>query len=459
MISRSYRFHFLFGAVAAVLVGGIVLGFAGRGPWAWTIGLAYIAYDSWLLLFMVLESQRALREGAHAAVSDLPSRLTVVISARNERTVLPACLAALHAQTAPVDEVLVVDDGSQDGSVAWLRETYALDAEGRSTLQFRSGFRLLAREHQGKARALNAGWRLASGDLIVTLDADTLLDPGAIAAVRAAFAADRSLAAACGVLTPACRPGRWARAFEFYQTFEYLRGFLWRLAWMRREMLLLVSGAFSAYRRETLEALEGFRPESLVEDYDFIYRLHRHSGDRSLGWKTAVIAGARAVTDVPSVIPAFLHQRTRWFAGYLETLFRNRDMVGSARYGRVGRLMLTLKVIDSLLPVYALLAAALLVIFLVSGRSFDRVILIVIAAKFAYDLSLHCVSIVLYQRWQGIPLTNRLWLKSLLATVTEPFCFQLLRHAGAALGWIAFLRGRIHWAPQRKTETVFQTPT
>jgi len=457
MNARAYRFHLLFGAVAALLVAGIALGFWGQGPWAWTIGLAYIAYDSWLLLFMVRESRRALSEQSERTVSEDVSRLTVVICARNERLVLPACLAALHAQTAAVDEVIVVDDGSHDGSVAWLRETYALDVDYRSA--HRPGFRLLARSHEGKARALNAGWRLASGDLVVTLDADTVLDSGAIAAVRQAFALDRSLAAACGVLTPACRPGRWARAFEFYQTFEYLRGFLWRLAWMRRDMLLLISGAFAAYRKETLEALGGFHPESLVEDYDFIYRLHRHSGDQGLGWKTAVIAGARAVTDVPSVIPTFLHQRTRWFAGYLETLFRNRDMVGSARYGRVGRLMLPLKVVDSLLPIYALLAAALLVFFLVMGKHFDRVILIVIAAKFAFDLVFHCIAIVLYQRWQGIPLTNRLWARSLLATLTEPFCFQLLRHAGAALGWVAFLRGRIHWAPQRQPSPFPETTT
>jgi cellulose synthase/poly-beta-1,6-N-acetylglucosamine synthase-like glycosyltransferase len=441
---RALRFHLLFGAALAVLVAGIVLGFAGRGPWAWTIGLTYIAYDSWLLLAMVVAAFRVLRQPKPEAQGEAGT-MTVLVCARDERAVLPACLAALRAQTAPAEEVVVVDDGSRDGSAAWLRGEYRLDEREASAVW--PGLRLLALPHGGKARALNAAIATATGDLVVTLDADTLLEPGALAAVRAAFAADPNLVAAGGVLTPRCRGGRLGPVFEFYQTFEYLRSFLWRLVWARGSRLLLISGAFAIFRRPVLVELGGFRPESVVEDYEFVYRLHRRTGDLGLGWRTGVIAGARAVTDVPSAVPNFLRQRMRWFFGFLETLFLNRDMVGDGRYGSVGRYMLPLKVVDALLPIYALLTAALLVGFVIVGKSWDRWVVGVIVGKIVFDLVCHALSVFLYQRWQGIP--GRLWLGSVAATLSEPFGFQLLRHLGAVLGWIAFLRGRVDWTPQR----------
>ena len=76
-------------------------------------------------------------------------------------------------------------------------------------------------------------------------------------------------------------------------------------------------------------------------------------------------------------------------------------------------------------------------------------ILIVIAIKLLFDLALHAYSIVLYQRWLGIPLSRKMWLQSLGATLTEPFVFQIMRQLGAVLGWLAFLRRRIDWMPQR----------
>ena len=449
-------FSLLFGTTLGLLVFSLAAGWAFPGPWAWAVGLLYIGYDSWLLAYMVSASRRAVRDDLAAdpfALRGAAPRLSVLVPARNERAILPACLAALEGQAVPGDEIVVIDDGSTDGTAAWLEARYALGTPGPDGLRASAhpawpGLKLLAKERSGKADSLNRTMRLAGGDVVVTLDADTLLQPRALEAVRAAFANDPGLAAACGVLTPVCGPGL-GRLFEFYQRFEYLRGFLWRLAWMRNEMLLLVSGAFAAYRKPVLERLHGYDAKSLVEDYDLIYRLHRLSYEKGLGWKTLVIPAARATTDSPGRPRQFLQQRTRWFAGFLETLFRNRDMVGDPRYGTVGRWMLPIKAVDCLLPVYALCAALLLVVLLCLHRGLPPVILAVLGAKLLFDLAFHFWAMRLYHRWQGIPLTAAQWGRSLLATLTEPLGFQLLRHAGAVLGWVAFLRGRIDWAPQR----------
>lgn len=450
-------FTLYFGTTLALLLLSLVAGVAFPGPWAWLAGLIYIAYDTWLLAYMVIASRRAVRADLEtdpfAPQGPLP-RLSILIPARNERAILPACLAALEGQTAPGDEIVVIDDGSTDGTDAWLEKAYALGPQGpdgKRSSASHPGLKVLAKERSGKADSLNRTMRLAEGEVVVTLDADTLLEPRALEAVRVAFANEPGLAAACGVLTPVCPPGPWGlgKVFEFYQRFEYLRGFLWRLAWMRREMLLLISGAFAAYRRPVLDRLRGYDAKSLVEDYDLIYRLHRLSHEEGLGWKTRVIPAARATTDSPGRPRQFLQQRTRWFAGFLETLFRNRDMVGNPRYGMVGLWMLPVKATDCLLPVYALCAVAILAWLLVAHRNLPPLVLGALAAKFAFDLAFHCWAMWLYYRWQKLPLTAGIWARSLVATFTEPLGFQLLRHLGAVLGWVAFLRGRIEWAPQR----------
>ena len=66
----------------------------------------------------------------------------------------------------------------------------------------------------------------------------------------------------------------------------------------------------------------------------------------------------------------------------------------------------------------------------------------------------HVYCLSLYQRWQGRTTSPGLFARAALATLTEPYFFQLLRQVGAFLGWVAFVRGRIEWAPQREPEVV-----
>ncbi|MFX7764013.1 glycosyltransferase family 2 protein, partial [Acinetobacter baumannii] len=88
-------------------------------------------------------------------------------------------------------------------------------------------------------------------------------------------------------------------------------------AWMQERGLLLISGAFAAFRREAVVRVGGFDPDCLVEDYELIHRLYRHSADHDLGWTIRVIGGATARTDAPASPMAFLRQRRRWFGGFL----------------------------------------------------------------------------------------------------------------------------------------------
>ena len=435
----------------------IVQAFERQGLAAWSVGIAYILYDTALLAFTAWQIL-PLRHGDAApapAPGTVRPSLAVVVAARNEAAVLAITIDTLAAQDDPPALILLADDGSTDDSAAVLAARYGLSPPPLGAIGAASpvlpSLRWLRLAHGGKARALNAAIQRLDHDVVLTVDADTLLAPGALRAMRDAFAAEPALVAATGVLAPVCGRRPTERLFQWFQGYEYVRNFLSRYAWMRQDGLLLVSGAFAGFRREAVVAVGGFDPECMVEDYELIHRLHRHAAYRGLDWRVRVIGRALASTDAPASAIGFLRQRRRWFGGFLQTQRWNRDMVGNLRFGRLGTRMLPVKALDTLQPIYGLAAFAILVGLAASGRyRIALPILIVMIAKIAIDLAFHLWSLGLYRRWTG----QRAGLgtgAAILASLAEPFSFQLLRHAGAVWGWIAYLRGRETWVRQERT--------
>jgi cellulose synthase/poly-beta-1,6-N-acetylglucosamine synthase-like glycosyltransferase len=415
------------GAVLALLLALIARSLAANGLFAWGVGLIYITYDTALLAFTAVQTWRLTRPPPPTPPGLAPITLGVVIAAHNEAASLPATIAALRAQTEPPEVIIIADDGSTDSTATALPPAPDL--------------RVLSLPRGGKARALNASIATLHTDVVVTVDADTLLDPSALAAMRRAFAADPALVAATGVLTPVCSGGTIARVFAWFQTYEYIRNFMSRFAWMGQDSLLLISGAFAGFRRQAVLQAGGFDPDCLVEDYELIHRLYRYAQSNSLIWRTAVLGDCTATTDAPATPLAFLRQRRRWFGGFLQTQYWYRDMVGNRAYGRLGTRMLPVKAADTVQPIYGLIAFILLLSWL--GRGQFGILLPVggvILAKIAIDLCFHLWSVHLYRRWTGTR-TRARFLPALLAALAEPFSFQLLRHLGAGWGWLVFLRG------------------
>jgi cellulose synthase/poly-beta-1,6-N-acetylglucosamine synthase-like glycosyltransferase len=453
-----------------LLVALIVQAFWRTGVASWSVGIVYILYDTALLLFTawsILPLRRGPARSAGAIASGLsplepatkaPATLGVIVAAHNEAAVLKITIDRLIAQADPPDVILLADDGSTDGSAGVLHQLYGLDAP---TMGQVSGpaphlprLRWLRLPHGGKARALNAAIVTLDTDLVLTVDADTLLAPGALRAMRTAFAAEPALAAATGVLVPICGRRFHERLFESFQRYEYVRNFLSRYAWMRQEGLLLISGAFAGFRREAVIEVGGFDPDCMVEDYELIHRLYRHSALNGRGWTIRVIGEARASTDAPASPIAFLRQRRRWFGGFLQTQHWNRDMVGNSRFGRLGTRMLPVKALDTLQPVYGLAAFAILIWLVVTQRfTIALPILAIMIAKVAIDLTFHLWSIGIYKLWTG-EREDLNWLQASLLSLVEPFSFQLLRHTGAVWGWVAFLSGGSAWGQQQRTAIV-----
>ena len=441
------------GGVIVLFVSLVAMAFFRQGLAAWGTGLVYIFYDTCLLGFTGWQTRRLWgtvrsKTVPYAKQGTIPT-LAVIIAAHNEERALAVTIDALTAQSDPPDLILIADDGSTDGSAALLQTRYGLSADDPASITS-TGLHWLRLPHGGKARALNAALAHVDCDIVITVDADTLLESHAIAAMRESFAKEPALVAATGVLTPVCGRGMKARFFQWFQTYEYVRNFTSRYAWMQLNGLLLISGAFAAFRRDAVVTVGGFDPDCLVEDYELIHRLHRWSAEHGLEWTVRVIGTARARTDAPETLMTFLRQRRRWFAGFLQTQRWNRDMTGNRAFGRLGTAMMPVKALDTLQPIYGLTAFALLIGFVAAGRyALAFPILLVMIAKIIVDLSFHLWSLRLYRRWTGDQQSKGA-AKAVLAAILEPFTFQLMRHAGAAWGWWTFLTGKHSWGRQSR---------
>ena len=438
----SFMIH---GAVLAFFLVLLFRAFNPNGLFSWSAGLIYISYDTLLTAFVFVMTLPLIKpRELPPSVRPRPT-LSVLVACYNEDSNLRRMIQSLLAQSAPIEMIVVVDDGSSDGTADILSGEFGLSMPKLGSMSGPSArhptLHWLRLPHRGKAHALNAALVSVDTDLVMTVDGDTFLAADAVGAMKVAFALDPNLVAATGVLTPVCSKTLSGRFYQWFQTYEYIRNFLARYAWARADSLLLISGACAGFRREAILTVGGFDPDCLVEDYELIHRLRRFGTDHGRRWTTSVVAGAKATTEAPSTIASFLRQRRRWFGGFLQTQFLYRGMVGNPRYGHVGLIMLPVKALDTLQPIYGLIALGLLPFYAATGHL--HLLAPIggwILAKIVIDFAFGLWSIHLYRRWVD-PTSSARVAVSIPASFIEPFTYQVMRHAGAALGWLTFLRG------------------
>lgn len=343
----SSRFAPLFGLIAALLAGSTVIG-EGVPP------LEIDALSALLLLLAVVSAVEVGSLGALALVQLWPAAPTarssarpvsVLIAAWNERDVIEGAVSGILRQTGVELEVIVADDGSTDGT----SEVVLRLARGDARV------RLVRIAHAGKGAALEAARRLARHPRIATVDADTRLMPGALAALVAAI--DGPTVAAGGALRI-----EGTGLLTAFQALEYQRTTWVRTGWSRLGMLEQLPGALSAFDAEALERCGGFPLDSLTEDYEIAYRLHQDASRRGEAIRLVLVPEAVALTAPPDGARGFVAQRTRWFAGFLSTLVRFRHLIGAPRAGRFGMVRLPLKCIDAIGPIVGIGGAVALVL-------------------------------------------------------------------------------------------------
>lgn len=286
--------------------------------------------------------------------------LSILVPAYNEEKTIVSSVKSLLALRYPEYEVIVVNDGSTDGTLESLIDEFRLvriDKPISLHVPHRPivakyvsidhpQLLVLDKENGGKADALNAGINASQYPLFCSIDADSVLEDDALIRATRLFVEDREVIATGGIVRVlnGCEVEdgivKGVRApkgiLECFQTVEYTKGFLsGRTSWNYFRSLLIISGAFGIFRKDMVMAVKGYR-ESVGEDMDLVVRLHRHCRQNRIRYKVVFVPDPVCWTQVPSDMMSLLKQRNRWHRGLIDSLWHSRGMFLNPRYGMVG---------------------------------------------------------------------------------------------------------------------------
>jgi cellulose synthase/poly-beta-1,6-N-acetylglucosamine synthase-like glycosyltransferase len=243
--------------------------------------------------------------------------VSVLIAAYNEEKVIGGTLRSVLANDHAGElEVLVVDDGSQDGTSVAVEAIAATDPR----------VRLVRQTNMGKAVALRRGLSQLRHELVVFLDADTHVQRDTLRHLVQPLQ-DSEIVAVSGH----AKVGNLRSFIARCQSLEYTCGFnLDRRAYDRWNCITVVPGAISAMRRSAITRAGGLSLDTLAEDTDLTLSLHRGKG------RIAYVPQAIAWTEAPETLKALARQRFRWAYGTLQCLCKHRDLVFNWRYRALG---------------------------------------------------------------------------------------------------------------------------
>jgi cellulose synthase/poly-beta-1,6-N-acetylglucosamine synthase-like glycosyltransferase len=321
------------------------------------------------LLIVALLSSRAHHQ--HLAslrmermkMSPLTPPITLVAPAHNEEgSIIPSVRSLLRIDY-PELEVVVVNDGSKDRTLAKLIEEYRLEparivyipqipsAPVRGIYRSPREPRLLVVDKESvgsKADAVNAGLNAASSPYTCVVDADSMLESDALLRIMVKILEDPKHVIAAGgiirVLNGCELVGGKVRRVRLpkspiviIQVIEYLRAFLiGREGWARGNMLTIISGAFGVFRRDVIVRVGGYRAKAIGEDFDLVMRIHRLMREEKKDYRITFVPDPVCWTEVPPTAKSLGRQRARWQKGLIDTLLPNRDMLFRRKFGRIG---------------------------------------------------------------------------------------------------------------------------
>jgi cellulose synthase/poly-beta-1,6-N-acetylglucosamine synthase-like glycosyltransferase len=319
-----------------------------------------------LLAFHTVYRHRLRRiYGGYEAISRSPlsPHISVIVPACNEEKAIALTVNNLLHLDYVRYEVIVVNDGSKDRTLAELEQAFKLypaEVEGGGRLPTRPvrqvyksrthhNLTVLDKENGGKSDALNAGLNFALHPYFCSVDADVILESDALQSViQPIMESSRRVIAVGGIVRVAngCRveKGRIVEVamsdnpLVIFQVIEYFRAFLCgRTGFSRFNALMIISGAFGVFEKDPVMAIGGYRSGTVGEDMDLVTRLHLHmrmQGESDYDIK--FVPDPVCWTEVPSSLAVLSRQRRRWQKGCLEVLGQHDEMFLNPRFGALG---------------------------------------------------------------------------------------------------------------------------
>ena len=442
------------------------------------INLGYIGLN--------LLSLGGIRRYLHShSLDDLPRAesgfelpVSLLVPAYNEEATIGSSVRSMLQLNYPEYEVIVINDGSKDGTLEALKREFGLvtfpeaywrrlevkpvRAVYRSTLH--GNLRVIDKDNGGKADALNAGINAARYPLFCGVDADSILERDSLKRVVEPFLEEPLTVATGGTVRVAngcevdggflTQVGLPRNPLALLQIVEYLRAFLFgRLGWSPLNAVLIISGAFGVFRKEAVIAAGGYRHDTVGEDMELVVRLHRHHRVRRIPYRITFVPDPICWTEAPESLRVLKNQRVRWQRGLSESLTLNLPLLCHPRGGAPGWIafpfMVLFEWLGPLIEVagYAFMIAGF-ALGLVSIEAF--VVFMVVALGFGLLLSTNALlleeaSFHVYPGLRSLPVLAAV-------AVLENFGYRQLNSVWRLWGLLRWMAGaKANWGDMKRT--------
>ena len=259
--------------------------------------------------------------------------VSIIVPAFNEEITGHKTVENLLKSNYSNFEIIFVDDGSTDNTYELVKTKFA----GNDKVK------LFSKPNSGKAASLNYGISQSNGEIMVCIDADTLLDANAVRLLVIPFMDDE-----VGAVGGNVKVGNKINLLTRWQAIEYTTSQNFdRLAYDFLNTITVVPGAIGAFRRTALNEIGGFDVDTLAEDCDLTLRLLR------AGYRVRSCNEALAYTEVPEKLQMFMKQRFRWSFGIMQSFWKHRDLIFTRRRPNLSWILLPhLLIFQMILPLF-----------------------------------------------------------------------------------------------------------
>jgi cellulose synthase/poly-beta-1,6-N-acetylglucosamine synthase-like glycosyltransferase len=256
---------------------------------------------------------RSSSSGGSAVVGRFEPSISIIVPAHNEGAAIKHTIQSLLENSYPNKEIIVVDDHSTDNTY---QEALPFMQKGQIKLvQRKSG-------KGSKSSAINYGVVFATGDYIMIMDGDTLVERTAIQEVVNQLGV-RGVSAVSGNVRIFAGDGGKRNLLTRLQSYEYLVAFeIGRRYNALMNMLIIIPGAFGVFPRSLGKEIGMYDKDTIGEDFDLTIKLLKTGG------KVSFASNAIAWTYCPNNWKGWLRQRIRWAHGQLAVLMKHKDTTG-----------------------------------------------------------------------------------------------------------------------------------
>ena len=288
--------------------------------------------------------------------------VSILVPAYNEEVGIVNSLYSLINIKYPESEIIVIDDGSKDNTSEVVIKAFnmvPMSARPSNVLenkpvnavyqsQNHSNLILISKDNGGKSDALNCGINYSRYPYFCSIDGDSILDENSLLKVmKPIIASDGKVVAAGGNVRIAngneVDYGKmiikelYRRPLVAYQIIEYLRAFmLGRIFLTRFNIVLIISGAFSVFKKDIVIKMGGYSTDIIGEDMELVLKMHRWIQNEGSDERIEFVPEPVCWTEAPTTVSVLRRQRRRWSQGLIESLNRHKDMTLNPKYKRIG---------------------------------------------------------------------------------------------------------------------------